>query len=205
VVTNTDNTATGNKFATATTNLVTVEVTKATNTITGVSNVSRVYGSEPFTLSAKAKGTIIYKSSNKEVITVASKSGRVVIKGTGKATITITASGNSNYKTSTKKIIVTVAPKKATLTSLKSGKANNLIVVWKKDGTATGYIIQYSTSSEFSDAKTVTVNNNGTTTKTISGLKVGKTYYARVRAYTRSGKANLNGSWSVAKKIVINK
>lgn len=203
VVTNTNKEATGIKYATATTNIVTVEVTKAANSITGVKNISTVYGSAAFTLTAKARGTISYKSSNPKVVTVSSESGRVVIKGTGKATITITATGNSNYKASTKKITVTVAPKKATVTSLKSGKANSLKVAWKKDTRATGYKIQYSTYSNFSDAKTVSVSKNVITTKTISKLKGGKTYYVRVRAYTKSGKTNLNGGWSTANKVVV--
>lgn len=59
VVTNTDKEATGTKYATAATSLVTIEVTKAANTITGVSNVSKVYGSKAFTLTPKAKGVIL--------------------------------------------------------------------------------------------------------------------------------------------------
>ncbi|SHO50871.1 family 16 glycosylhydrolase [Anaerocolumna xylanovorans] len=205
VVTNTNKEATGVKDATATTNLVTVEVTKAANTITGVGNVSTVYGSAAFTLTAKAKGTITYKSSNPKVVAVDSKSGRVVIKGTGKATITVTADGSGNYKAGVKKITVTVTPKKATVTSLKSGRANSLTVAWAKDTRAAGYEIQYSTGRDFSNAKTVTVSKNVATTKTISKLKGGKTYYVRVRAYTKSGTAILTGSWSAAKKVVVKK
>ena len=205
VVINTNKKAAGLKYATATTNVVTVEVTKAVNSITGAGNVSKVYGSGAFTLTAKAKGAITYKSSNTKVVTVDLKSGKVAIKGTGKATITITAAGNENYKASTKKITVTVIPKKATVTSLKSGKANNLTVKWAKDTKASGYEIQYSTSSNFSNGKTVTVSKNATSTKTISKLDGGKTYYVRVRAYTNNGKSNINGSWSAAKKVAIMK
>ncbi len=205
VVTNTNKEATRIKTATATTELVIVEVTKAANKITGVGNVSKVYGNAAFTLTAKAKGTITYQSSDSKIVTVNSKSGKVVIKGTGKATITIAAAGNGNYKASTKKITVTVKPKKATLTGLKSGKAKSLTVAWKKDTRATGYKIQYSTNKGFTEAKTVTVSKNATTSKTISKLKGGKTYYVRVCAYTKSGTTNLSGSWSAAKKVVVKK
>lgn len=205
VVTNTNKEAAGMKYATVTSNTVTVEVTKAANSITGVRNVSKVYGSGTFTLTAKAKGAITYKSSNTKVVTIDSKSGKVTLKGTGKATITITAAGNDNYKASTKKITVTVIPKKALITSLKAGEESKLTVTWTKDTKASGYVIQYSTSSNFSEAKTVTVSNNAANNKTISKLKGGKTYYVRVRAYTKAGTTNINGSWSAVKKVAIMK
>ncbi len=205
VVTNTNKEAAGMKYASVTSNTVTVEVTKAANSITGVRNVSKVYGSGTFTLTAKAKGAITYKSSNTKVVTIDSKSGKVTLKGTGKATITITAAGNDNYKASTKKITVTVIPKKALITSLKAGEESKLTVTWTKDTKASGYVIQYSTSSNFSEAKTVTVSNNATINKTISKLKGGKTYYVRVRAYTKAGTTNINGSWSAVKKVAIMK
>ncbi len=164
-----------------------------------------MYGSGTFTLTAKAKGAITYKSSNTKVVTIDSKCGKVTLKGTGKATITITAAGNDNYKASTKKITVTVIPKKALITSLKAGEESKLTVTWTKDTKASGYVIQYSTSSNFSEAKTVTVSNNAANNKTISKLKGGKTYYVRVRAYTKAGTTNINGSWSAVKKVAIKK
>lgn len=204
VITNTDNKAAGAKYATATTNIVTVEVTKAANTIAGVKNISKAYGNKAFTLKPKAKGTITYKSSNPKVVSVNSKSGKVTIKGTGKSTITITAAGNANYKSGTKKITITVKPKKAAVKSVKSSKPGSLTAVWKKDKQAAGYQIQYSTSSKFKGAKTVTAGKN-TTTRSISKLKGGKAYYVRVRGYAKSGKTKLPGSWSTPKKIVVKK
>ena len=59
-----------------------------------------------------------------------------------------------------------------------------ITVTWKKQTTqTTGYQIQYGTSSNFKNAKTVTVSKNSTTKKTITGLKNGKKYYVRVRTY----------------------
>ncbi len=205
IITNTNEKAIRTKQATATTSTVTVEVTKAANKIAGVKDAKKAYGSAEFTLAAKAKGTITYKSSDSKVITVDIKSGKAVIKGIGKATITITATGDDNYKASKKTITITVVPKKATLTGLKSGKAKSLTATWKKDTKATGYEIQYSTSSSFKNAKTVTVKKNATISKTIGKLKAGKTYYVRVRAYTKSGTEKLTGSWSTAKKVIVHK
>ena len=205
VVTNTDEKATGSKSATSTTNIISVEITKAANKITGVKNISKIYGGKAFTLKAKGKGKLTYKSSNPKVVSVNSKSGRVTIKGTGKSIITITAGGNANYKPVAKKITITVKPKKVTVKSVKSNKPKSMKVVWKKDKQASGYKLQYSTSKKFKKAKTVTVGKNTITNRNIGKLKGGKTYYVRVRAYAKSGKTTLLGSWSAPKKVVVKK
>jgi len=65
-----------------------------------------------------------------------------------------------------------------------TGGKKRITVTWKKQtAQTTGYQIQYSTSSNFKNAKTVTVRKNRTTKKTITGLKNGKKYYVRVRTY----------------------
>lgn len=63
---------------------------------------------------------------------------------------------------------------------------------WKKVKDASGYQIQYSTSSKFKSAKTVTVNSK-TTSKTIKKLKTNKKYYVRIRTY-KTVKANGNNT-----------
>ncbi len=64
----------------------------------------------------------------------------------------------------------------------------------------TGYEIQYSTKSDFSDAKTVKVNKAKTTKKTIKKLKKGTTYFVRVR-YFKKGAAKPYSNWSKIKKV----
>ena len=68
--------------------------------------------------------------------------------------------------TSAKKV---TKPKKVTLSKLKTSK-KSITVYWKKV-TCSGYQIQYSTSSNFKNAKTVTVKGSKTTSKKISKLK----------------------------------
>lgn len=180
---------------------------KKENKITGVSgNIKKVYGSKAFTLKAKGQGTITYTSGNNKVATVGKSNGKVTIKGCGKAVITIKAAGNSSYKAAIKKITVTVSPKKATLSSVKSTAKKTLTVKWKRDKKADGYQIQYSTSKKFKGAKTVTVKKNKTTTTKIKkGLKAGKKYYVRVRAYKNSGKTKISGSYSKTKSVKVKK
>lgn len=70
--------------------------------------VSKKYGNKAFSIGAKAKTAMTYKSSNTKVATVDSK-GRVTIKAAGTAKITITAKATSSYKAATKTLTVKVA------------------------------------------------------------------------------------------------
>ena len=78
---------------------------------------------------------------------------------------------------------------------------------WKKQSTQTkGYQIQYSTDSKFkSGNKTVTVNKNSTTKKTISKLKAKKKYYVRIRTYKTVGKQKYYSDWSKSVKVTTKK
>jgi hypothetical protein len=118
---------------------------------------------------------------------------------TGKATITI--KGKGNY-TGTVKKTFKIVPKKATLSSVTSPKTKNVKISWKKDSQATGYEVVYATNSKFtSGKKTVTVTKNTTTSKTISKLTKGKTYYVKVRSYKTIDGKKVYGSYSTVKKI----
>lgn len=74
--------------------------------------------------------------------------------------------------------------KNITLSKVKSPKAKQLTVNWKKNGNVNGYEIQYSTDSKFKKSKTVTIDVKGNKTSyTIKKLKSKKRYYIRVRSY----------------------
>ncbi|MCB6994390.1 leucine-rich repeat protein, partial [bacterium 210820-DFI.6.37] len=163
---------------------------------------TKTYGSKPFSLGARTNGNgkLTYKSSNAKVATVSS-AGKVTLKGTGKATITITAAATDTYKAATKKVTITVKPKKVTGLKVKAAK-KKMTISWKKDTKATGYQLTYALNSKFTKSKkSVTISKNKTTKKTISKLKSGKTYYAKVRAYKTVGKTRLYGAYSSVKKI----
>lgn len=81
----------------------------------------------------------------------------------------------------------TVNPKKVTSIKAKSSKKKQLTVSWKKFSKAdqkqiSGFMVQYSTSSKFKNAKTVKVGKTKASA-TIKKLKSGKKYYVRVYAY----------------------
>lgn len=174
-----------------------------------VKNVTKTASTKAQTvkLGAKAKESakLSYKSSSKSV--KVDKNGKVTIAKNfvGKATITITSKVTKNYKATTKKVTVTVNPAGTKLTGVKNYKGKKLKAYWKKNTKVTGYQIQYSTSSKFKSAKTVTVKGYKSTSKTITKLTKNKKYYVRVRTYKTVSKVNYYSSWSNVKSITIKK
>ncbi len=146
-----------------------------------------------------SKGKTLKKNTD---YTVTYAKGR---KNVGKYTVTIKFKGN--YSGTVKKTF-TIKPKATSISKLTTGK-KKFTVKWKKQSTqTTGYQIQYSTSSKFKSAKTVTIGKNKATSKTISKLKAKKKYYVRIRTYKTvkiNGKnTKIYSSWSKAKSIKTN-
>lgn len=68
---------------------------------------------------------------------------------------------------------------------------------------ASGYELQYSTSSKFTKKTTKTVKVKGNTkfAKTVKKLKAKKKYYVRVRAYKDGKAVTVYTKWSKAKAV----
>lgn len=159
------------------------------------SSYSLVYGKQTFLLYATAKTKLYYRTSNSKVVTVSS-AGKVTVKGYGTATITIAATATGAYNSATRTVTITVKPTRKTLKSVTAGK-KKLTVKFTKDTKASGYQLQYSTSSKFAASKTKTLKlGKNTTSRTIKNLKSGKRYYVRIRSYTTVGGKTVYGSWS---------
>ena len=150
-------------------------------------NITKTYGCKAFSLGAKSKsgGKLTYSVADKKVATVDKK---------------------GKYPKAKKTITLTVKPVKTRIASVKSTKSKNMVVKWKKDTKATGYVIQYSTDKKFKKGvKTVTITKNKTTSKTIGKLKGGKNYYVRVCTYKKSNGKQIKGSYSAVKSIKVKK
>ena len=91
------------------------------------------------------------------------------------------------------------------ISGLTNTATKKMTVKWKKDTKVTGYQIQYSTSSEFTDVKTVTVKKNSITSASISKLTKNKKYYVRIRKYKKVSDKNYYSAWSSVKSIKIAK
>ncbi len=95
------------------------------------------------------------------------------------------------------------APAKAAVQSLKPAKKEQVKVSFQKINGVKGYQVQYALNKKFTSAKTKTVGASAKA-KTLTGLKAGKKYYVRVRAYTVDSMGNkVYGSYSAAKGIKI--
>ena len=73
------------------------------------------------------------------------------------------------------------------------------VQVTQKKTQVTGYKIQYSTNSTFTNAKTVTVKGYKNTSKVIKSLKHKTVYYVRVATY----KGSYTSAWSAVKKVKV--
>ncbi|MCC8074333.1 MAG: fibronectin type III domain-containing protein [Clostridiales bacterium] len=92
-------------------------------------------------------------------------------------------------------------------TRAKNVSSKKISLKWTRNTQATGYIIQYSTSSSFSSSttKTVKVKGNKNVTTTLKNLTKGKKYYIRMRAYKTSGSVTSYAGWSKVKTVTVKK
>ena len=128
------------------------------------------------------------------------------MKNVGKYTVKVTLKGNYS---GSKSMTYNINPKGTSVSKVKAAK-KGFKVTWKKQATQTsGYQVQYSTSSKFKKAKTVTISKNKTTSKSVGKLTAKKKYYVRVRTYKTvkiGGKSvKLYSGWSKAKSVTTKK
>ncbi|MBQ4529664.1 MAG: fibronectin type III domain-containing protein [Lachnospiraceae bacterium] len=96
---------------------------------------------------------------------------------------------------------VMTKPSKVKMTKVSTGK-KNITLRWKKIQ-ASGYEIQCSTSKKFKRDVTKTIVKKSKKTATVKKLKNGKTYYVRIRAYSKVDGKKYYGTWSKVKKVDI--
>lgn len=111
-----------------------------------------------------------------------------------------TINGKNYYGPFSGVISVYTKPVATTISSVSAG-SKRFTVKWKKQTTVTGYQIQYSTSSKFSGAKTVTIGKNATVSKVVTGLKAKKKYYVRIRTYKKISGKTYYSAWSKSKAV----
>ena len=145
--------------------------------------VSKKYGDKAFSLGAKAKTAMTYKSSNTKVATVDRK-GKVTIKAAGTAKITIAAKATSSYKAATKTLTVKVA-KAAPVLKTKITSKNVSYSALRKKAQVFTLGASVSSKGKLTYAKTAgssafTVNKTNGKITVKKGLKKG-TYKIKVK------------------------
>ena len=128
-------------------------------------------------------------------------------KKVGTATIEIT--GKGNY-TGTMKQTFKIIPKGTSLKTATSAAKGTVKLTWTAQKTkmstlnVTGYIIEYSTSKTFANGnKTVTVKGYTKGSTSLRGFTSGKTYYVRIRTFTKINGTNYFSKWSGAKTVKV--
>ena len=172
-----------------------------------------VYGKLPESL-AKAKVTAkaqVYSGKAKEPAVTVTLNGRTLSEGTdytvnysnnvkiGKATVTV--AGTGDYKGTAKGSFV-INPKAVSKLTLKAGK-NQLAASWKKGVGGVGYELQYGLKKSFAGAKKAKISKTATVRRTLKGLKAGKTYYIRIRAWKKVGGKTYYSAWSGVKSAKV--
>ena len=157
---------------------------------------------------AGATGYYIYRNGK---LAKTIKSGSTTSWGDTKAatngakyTYKIVAYASTGKSTLSKSLTYYRLPRPA-ISSLANSTAGKMTVKWGKNTKATGYQVQYSTSSTFTSYKTITITKNTTISKVITSLTKGKTYYVRIRSYKKVNSVNYYSMWSVIKKLKITK
>ena len=104
---------------------------------------------------------------------------------------------------SIKSVTVGQIPYPTNVSKLSTYIGSHIKVDWTKTAGASGYHIKYADNSNMTGAKEMMIKGNSTFTKTLTGLKNGKTYYVKIQTYrTVSGKTYWS-SWSPAKSIKV--
>ena len=151
------------------------------------------------------KPSVVVKGSNGAAInssyyTVSYPSGR---KNVGSYGIKVTFKGSYYQGSVTKQFVIKPA---ATSIAAIASVSKGFRVRWKEQSVqTTGYQIQYSRNSNFSNGTTVSVKNNKKTVETCKRLTGSKKYYVRVRTYKELNGKTYYSAWSAAKTVTTKK
>ena len=179
---------------------VTVKVAKASQSVTtSRASYQTTYGAKAFSLGAKAKTGLTYKSSNTKVAVV-SKSGAVTIKGAGTAKITVSAASGTNYNPASKTVTVTVAKAAPAIRVKTTSKAVSYASVKKKNvafslGASVNSKGRLTYAKASGNAK-ITVNRSTGSITVKKGLKKG-TYKIKLKV-----SAAAKGNYKAASKVI---
>lgn len=183
--------------------VIKVNVNKASQSITCKSGITKSFAvNSYFYLKAKAKTRLTYKSSNSKIATVSS-SGKVIMKNPGKVTFTVYAASTGQYKGTTKKVTFTSNLKKPTLTA-KAYSGRKIKLTWSKVSGANGYRVYIYDKSKKKYICRLT-KKSSVKSVTHQGLKAGKTYMYKVRAYRMVNGKTVYSPYSSVRKVTARK
>lgn len=142
----------------------------------------------------KRLGFLKENEKNADSITVPLQPGTYYVGVTasmGRIPYTIVTSGDASVK-------------KVAGVKVSSPAKGKLKIKWKKVS-GSGYEVCYSRNKNFKNGKKKDISNASKMSFTKKGLKRGKVYYVRVRAYKLINSSKSYGSWSAVKKVRVKK
>lgn len=99
--------------------------------------------------------------------------------------------------------VVTIKDRPIKIASIENIPKKKIKISWNCVSNADGYQVQYSTTSNFKKARTVTIKSHSVISKTISDMQLRKRYYARVRYYRTVKGKRVYSDWSSSAKVNI--
>ena len=179
-------------------------VVTADSTLTNLYNAGTIVDASGNTVTIKGTdGTVYVKGTSSVTVTVGSYSASVDLSGASATTkwsdysVSKTASSDTSSDSFSASDNSQVG--KETVKNAKAVGKHKIKVTWKKDTAADGYQIAYRVKGGTWQYTTVT--SEDTLSKTLTGLKSGKTYQIKVRAYENVNGEKVYGSYSTIKKV----
>ena len=166
-----------------------------------LSTTATYYNGSVKTPGVTVKDVVNNTLKNGRDYTVTMDSGR---KNVGRYAVKITYKGNYS---GSETLYFNIIPRGITNIKSVSARSKGFTVQWPTQTTqTTGYQVQYSTSSSFSNAKTITMPKSTYYAKKVTGLTGNKRYYVRIRTYktTKFNGKNYNvySYWCSTKSVV---
>ena len=166
-----------------------------------LSTTATYYNGSVKTPGVTVKDVVNNTLKNGRDYTVTMDAGR---KNVGRYAVKITYKGNYS---GSQTLYFNIIPRGITNIKSVSARSKGFTVQWPTQTTqTTGYQIQYSTSSSFSNAKTITMPKSTYYAKKVTGLTGNKRYYVRIRTYktTKFNGKNYNvySFWCATKSVV---
>ena len=149
-----------------------------------------------------SKGKIL-KSDTDYTYAVRDSYGRKVTSLQKAEKYTVTVSFKGKYAGS-KKLTYTIAPKKPAVRSVSAGKKKVAVKWTDSKNDYSGYQLYCSTSSKFTKKTTKVITAAKLQkSKTIKGLKSGKKYYVKMRAYKKVKGGAVYSGWTPVKTVKV--